>query len=506
MRNIVIIFLLTFLWSCTSCNENNPQNDTVTDIDLNSDSDTEYDESSDKVPDTELDEMPDLDEEECLPLLIDAPFPDKDNEGNITFCRPGCDTPSEKDPQCMSNLWKEQNEALCTLHPAHDCCGYPCVNEYLKPVTEEELIKEHESLAQYIPMHECDLMISPFEWSIDGTAGVVKSWNMSDGKVGFKISPVDLSVKEWPVKIKYVSYDIETQKYNFITPSRGQEQSYFKGNRIGLVADARSLDLNNSNIFLAYIGDDGKKELVFNSKVNFLAYEPALNDKWAFVNLRETKNSPYKMMYSKVGEWSWKALGEGTARYTSLSDNYLGICDEAKNGYICDLSKSPQSFSDCIKINKDGERMSLIKFNRENPKEFIFNLNGIGIVKGTIGSDKIESYENVITDFTEESAENSYTLSPYGFKGNLILYVEITSDGSFSGGRLCYYRLDKKKKYCMNKMDRDTSYEDGSTMFPYGFSEFEGKWLLYQKLSSTPLILRDMECYCKEEGICPFEE
>ncbi|HPV21340.1 MAG TPA: hypothetical protein PK102_06855, partial [bacterium] len=103
--------------------------------------------------------------------------------------------------------------------------------------------------------------------------------------------------------------------------------------------------------------------------------------------------------------------------------------------------------------------------------------------------------------------KNAYTLSPYGFKGNLILYVEVTyNDNSGSGGRLCYYRLDKKKKYCMKKMENDAVYPDGTTRYPYGFSEFEGKWLLYQKINSTPLILRDMECYCKEEGICPFEE
>ena len=55
-------------------------------------------------------------------------------------------------------------------------------------------------------------------------------------------------------------------------------------------------------------------------------------------------------------------------------------------------------------------------------------------------------------------------------------------------------------------MDDDKSYSDGTTIFPYGFSEFEGKWLLYQKLNSDPFILRDMECYCWEENICPFEE
>ena len=57
----------------------------------------------------------------------------------------------------------------------------------------------------------------------------------------------------------------------------------------------------------------------------------------------------------------------------------------------------------------------------------------------------------------------------------------------------------------MKKMDKDEEF-NGIPIYPYGDAEFEGKWLLYQKLNSTPLILRDMECYCKEEGVCPFEE
>jgi hypothetical protein len=197
-------------------------------------------------------------------------------------------------------------------------------------------------------------------------------------------------------------------------------------------------------------------------------------------------------------------LGEGAVRYSDIYENKLGIYDENRNGYICDLSKAPKSLSDCLKINRESETVAIIRINRNNSKEFVYNSNGKTIVKGTI-NDEIIEYEDIITEFDSETSKNGYSISPYQLSGDIMLYVQVTNDGSTSGGLLCYYRLDKKKGYCMKKMERDESYADGTTRYPYGFSEFEGKWLLYQKLNSTPLILRDMECYCKEEGVCPFE-
>jgi hypothetical protein len=356
-------------------------------------------------------------------------------------------------------------------------------------VTDEELIKDYESLAKYIPMHKCDLMINQFEWGLDGTGGVVKSWNMSDGKIGFHLIPSDLSILDWPNIRKAVMYDIATQKYHFIAPG-DQMQAYYKGNRILLSGDKRQLPKETRKNYLTYMGDDGSLRTVYPTAVEFLAYEPALNNKWAFVNL--SYGNGYRMMYAKVGEWKWTSFGEGTARYSDLHENNLGIYDENKNGYICDLSKAPKSFSDCLKINRENETVAIIRINRENPDEFVYNSNRQNIVKGKVTNNSIE-YEDIITEFNPETEKYGYTISPYQLRGNTLLYVQITNDGSQSGGLLCYYRIDKKKKYCMKKMERDKSYEDGTTIFPYGFSEFEGKWLLYQKINSTPLILRDMD-------------
>ena len=500
---------VALLFSCSSSHSPN-DTDILPDADsdgsdtetIDDDSDSQNSEivdDSDAKPDVDADQ--DTDSSECQPSLSEAPFPYYDANGKITFCRPNCDTPTADDPICIGNLWDEQNEKLCHEYPEYACCGTPCVLETLKPMTKEEV---DEMYTTNIAMHKCDLKINPWSWGYDGSHGVVKSWNMNDEKIGFHVYPAQLSPKKWSVGRKYITYDINTQKYSFIIPARAQEQAYYKGKRLALISDKRSYDLNNENIFLAYIGDDGKVDIVYDKKVKSISYEPALNEKWAFVNLVDSNGK--RMLYAKVGEWKWTSLGNGVANHTSLVDNYLGIYDEEKNGYICDLSKNPKSFSDCMKINRENEKVSIIELNKDDPSEFVFNLNGVGITTAKIKDEKIVDYQTIISDFTPETSDNAYTLSPYQFRGNLLLYVEITyRDGVGSGGRLCYYRMDKHKKYCMKKMEKDESYSDGTTIFPYGFSELEGKWLLYQKINSTPLILRDMECYCKEENICPFE-
>ena len=516
MQKNSIIVLFTALFFFVSCSSSHSSADSDTDSDCHTDSDdlTVIEDEDDNSQDLEIiddsyetpdyDADSDTDSDECQPSLSEAPFPYYDANGKITFCRPGCDTPTKKDPQCVRNLWDEQNEKLCHEYPEYACCGTPCVMESLKPMTIEDLVAYDPTARDFVSMHKCDLFINQMSWGLDGTGGVVKSWNISDGKIGFHMYPAKINPEKWFVGRKYITYDIVTQKYSFIVPAYTQEQAYYKGKRLALISDKRTLDLNNKSIFLAYIGDDAKVEIVYDKKVESISYEPALNEKWAFVNLVEPGSK--RMMYAKVGEWKWTSLGNGVANHTSLVGDYLGIYDENKNGYICDLSKKPKSFSDCMKINRENERVSVIELNKEDPSEFVFNLNGVGITKAKIENGKIVDYHTIISDFSDETTQNAYTLSPYQFKGNLLLYVEITyKDGVGSGGRLCYYRLDKDKKYCMKKMEDDKTYSDGTTKFPYGFSEFEGKWLLYQKRISDPFILRNMDCYCKEEGVCPLE-
>jgi len=515
MKSFTLLLVLMVFVSCT---KNNPKNDNlVTDNDHHGTSDLDTPDNSNNesdVPDTsddsgsENDVDTDISDDEliddCDPKLIDAPFPYYDKDGNITFCRPGCDTPTENYPQCASNLWKEQNNDLCHEQPEYDCCGYPCVLETLKPMTKNE-VDEAYTLSN-IPMHQCDIKLSPWSWGVDGSNGVIKSWNISDGKIGHFLYSTKLSVEDWPIQFKYVTYDINTQKYNLIAPARNQEQAYYKGNRIAMISDKRSLELNNSNIFLAYIGDDGKVEVIYNKIIAHIPYVPALNDKWVFVNVQEP-NQNSKAMYAEIGKWEWTTLNQGEGYAPVINGDNLYVTDE-NNSYICDLSKNPQSLADCLRMNEDDERIGSLYFDKDNGDRVVFSRKHEGAYKIILGEKDGDSYvrTDLITDFTEATAKYAYSLVPMALQGNLLLYEEVAVVNSRASGLLCYYRIDKKKKYCMKKMDKDKIAEDGTVIYPYSYAEFEGKWLLYQKRSSTSLILRDMECYCKEEGVCPFEE
>ena len=513
LRLFLGVLGLIFLLSCSSSKSGNNA-DALPDADADTqDSETidddfdsqdadiidDKDQSDDSDSDSDS-EKPDSDE--CQPPLSEAPFPYYDANGKITFCRPACDTPTDDDPICIRNLWDEQNDALCHEYPEYACCGFPCIMESFKPWTKERLAEEYPTLVEFIPMHKCDLAIGQVNWGGLGD-GVVKSWNMSDGKIGFQLYPAKLNYEPWPVANKYVTYDIATQKYSFIIPSRQQEQAYFKGKRLALISDKRSYDFDNENILLAYIGDDGKVEIVYDKKVKSISYEPALNEKWAFVNLVDSNGK--RMLYAKVGEWKWTSLGNGLGWEPGIVGDTLAIVDDNVNGWICDLSKHPKSLSDCKKVNRDGEKVRGIRINRENEKQFVYNSNFTKLVYLELKEYEF-FYKDLITDFTTETDLHKYSLAALQFRGNTLLFEEITDFNGVGGGLICYYRLDLNKKYCMKKMDDDKTYSDGTTKFPYGFGEFEGKWLLYQKRSSDPFILRDMDCYCKEERVCPFEE
>ncbi|HPG35975.1 MAG TPA: hypothetical protein PLG63_06540, partial [bacterium] len=65
----------------------------------------------------------------------------------------------------------------------------------------------------------------------------------------------------------------------------------------------------------------------------------------------------------------------------------------------------------------------------------------------------------------------------------------------------CFYRFDKKKSYCPQENIFSTSPDN-----LMGYNTFWGKWHLWKGIGRTAAFMRDWECYCKETGVCPFDE
>ena len=432
----------------------------------------------------------DSDAADC-PSLATAPFPYYKEDGTIHFCR-GCDTPTEKDPQCMRNLWEEQNKKLAKDHPEYDCYPYPCEMTKLKPMTKAEVDKNYTSFS----IHECDLSLNPLGWYHDGTNGSVKHWNLSGGIIGFHMTPVTIAPADYMTGNKAFTYDIEQKSYLALGPMTADMLSYRQGKMLLFSADFRSLELGIAHEYVGYYGTDGSYRVVYPKPIYFIAYTPANNENWVFANIQETDGGSYRMMYAKVGEWKWTSLGDGMGYYPDLQDNLLGVGDDTQ-GYVCDLSKTPQSLSACSKVARDKETAYVITFDKENENVFVYSSNVNRAITRVDMRGAAPVYEDIVIDFSSEiQAIGGYSLVPRTLRGKTLLYTEVGGGGSTA--RACFYRLDTKKRYCMKMIEKDNVYK-------YGYAEFEGKWLLYQRHASTPLVLRDMACYCEKEGICPFE-
>ena len=188
MKPFFPISILLFFLACNPSHHSTDADAVVPDGDIPTVDDAVEIEADDFIF-VEADELlTDADTVDCPPLAT-APFPYYKEDGTIHFCRE-CDTPTEKDPQCMRNLWEEQNKKLAKDHPEYDCYPYPCEMTKLKPMTKAEVDKNYTSFS----IHECDLSLNPLGWYHDGTNGSVKHWNLSGGIIGFHMTPVTIEI------------------------------------------------------------------------------------------------------------------------------------------------------------------------------------------------------------------------------------------------------------------------------------------------------------------------
>ncbi len=504
-RIILLSFLTLFVFSITSCDKDKAKTDgdIITDADIITDIDTEKsDEDASKDEDiTDIDTVQDEDEQPdtddiCAKVIDYSLLPFKDDKGNLHFCREGCDAPTASDPQCLSNLWKEDNEYFCKNYPEYDCCNYPCNMDNLRPMYDGDF--------EPMPIPECTVALNamdPIGWETGYYT--FKNFNFQDGKIGFPMHHVQSTFTKHVNSVKAFEYDVKTKKYSVKSLTSSDMLAYKNGNFLTYVTIKDTV----KRILTYY--SNGIYTAVYPKKVRFIAYTPALTDKWAFANIEERDGSPTYMTYAAVKghdgtasyeniAWNWVSLGAGIAYDPNIVDDRLVFYMDNFKGYICELDKEPKSIDECRLINRtiDGtmEEIRHPIMDKNNKNLIYYNPLGMtdGFMRVATSKEPWEYKKFTVTT----TYEDTYSLAVSQIKGNLISYENIIwedGDRDNQDNIVCLYRIDKEKSYC-----------------PAGHgarSEFDGHYMAWQAPGRSNLYLRDMECYCDmHPEVCPYDD
>ena len=505
-NSIIILFIALFFFVSCASSHSSTDSDAVPDSDSDNSGTADADVSEDSDPVDDSDKTPDADSDayndsdtpetvECLDLrynenTIKTPFPFKDANGKPTFCRPGCDTPTENDPQCVRNIWDWENwEVYQRYLEAQDkdqnqtteraCYPWPCVLPDMHAQTKAELSTFVSS---------CDRLLTVNGFSV--TMGTVWSNGMYDGVVGIQFQHHGSMI---------VEYDPERDEY--MTLGQNRALSFNEGRYVVEVYDRIPGDYpNDYKVFTVSVLRTEKGyfyELIRNNYEHRDKFSdpPFAGKNWALLRLTGGKT-----VYASSKDWEWHEIG-GINNYAgegNIVGDHLTFITNNRELYYCDLRKYPKHIDECFKLNRkyeDGyeELGHSPRIDLENEYRVVYNIYH----KNIFVEVDLRELEN--PRYTEHTISKLYSNS-WGWeidmlKGNRISYSDSADDDIG-----CFYRFDKQKTYCQKEKTFST---DPSDLM--GYNVFWGKWHLWKRITRPTAIIRDLECYCNETGICPLE-
>ena len=472
---------------------------TIADNDVDSEEDPEITNDSEEMPDLDNDADSDSDTPEtvaCLDLrynenTIKTPFPFKDANGKPTFCRPGCDTPTENDPQCVRNIWEWDNwdEYQVYLKAEKENPGQYSKREcYPWPCKLPDMTSDTDSGLRSV----CDRNVTVHGYRAD--MGGIWSHGMSEGLVGMEM--------EYSYHAgRTVEYDPEKDEYTTLGANFAPH-IFNRGRYVVLVSNTRAWNDSGHQTYVISVlkkGDEYFYEFIYDNENHnaFFSRPPFVGKDWALIQVCEGKDGRCDVKYAKADNWEWHSLNIGKVQEGNIVDDRLSfiINDDVaeRQIYYCDLSKYPSSIKECIKVTRkldSGYELGHSPRIDENDKNrlvfYSYTLPGGVLVEVKFEDGKEPAYKEIVV---------GRLARPNKIEGNLMMATSIPPEepSNLVG---CFYRFDKNKLYCPVKHDWPT--ED------MAFPTFSGKWQLYK--GEVSFTMRDWECYCKEEGVCPFEE
>ena len=519
--NLSVVLLVFLVFSCSSSKSQN-DSDILPDADADSDnaeiadddSDSQSSEINDDFNET-LDEdsdedvgrdadhniIPDTDSDEdlaCLDLrynenTIKTPFPFKDANGKPTFCRPGCDTPTENDPQCVRNIWdwenwEEQQDYLKEQEKdpnqtkERSCYPWPCKLPDMHAKTKAELNTFISS---------CDRLLTVNDFSV--SMGTVWTHGMYDGVAGMQLQHSSMIVE----------YDPEKDEYTIVGQTR--HLSFNEGRYITEVYDSYAgIHPNTYKSFTVSIlkTEEGYSYELIRVNNDEFSDPPFAGKNWALLRL----NGGGKTVYASSKDWVWHDLA-GINNYAgegNIVGDHLTFITNNRELYYCDLRKYPKHIDDCFKLNRKNESGEeelghSPRIDVENEYRVVYNIHG---QPKFVEIDLHDLNDVKYTEYTiEKKSENSWGWEINMLKGNRISYSDFfnLSDG-MADDIGCFYRFDKKKTYCPAD---STFVTHGDELM--GYNVFWGKWHLWKRTTRPTAVMRDLECYCKETDVCPLE-
>lgn len=516
LRLFLVVSGLIFLLSCSSSNSSN-DSDSIPDSDIDTQDSETVDDDSDPQDSEIIDDSdvtPDQDSDsdtpetvECLDLRYNenttkTPFPFKDANGKPTFCRPGCDTPTENDPQCVRNIWEWDNweeyqvylkaqEKDPNQQKERECYPWPC-----------KLPDMHANSTLETFASKCDRWLTVNDFSAND--GTVWSHGMSDGIAGMNFGHSTRVVEYDPEKDEYSTvghssvlgfnenryvvevYDSDPDRFN-------EPDKYSKVKRFIV-----SISRKNGEYYYELIHDNP-------SHGSFLSRSPLVGKNWVLIHVRETQQSSETVIkYASSKDWEWHELA-GINNYAgegNIVGDHLTFITNNRELYYCDLRKYPKHINDCFKLNRKDESGNeelghSPRIDLDNEYRVVYNVYGtptfVEVNLKDLNNPKYTEYK------VEKKHQNAADWEIDMLKGNRISYSEMIGTPDWFG---CFYRFDKQKTYCPTKHTFENYYGDDLM----GYNVFWGKWHLWKRIGRPTAIIRDLECYCEETGICPTEE
>ncbi|HRZ78868.1 MAG TPA: hypothetical protein P5044_02570 [bacterium] len=517
MRNILIILLLFLFWSCTSCNGNNPKNDSdsLADNDTKNDidsvrTDKDIDDLSDDPSDEVLTESDDEWERDVeIPDMSGNPYWEEysDSDKNIAYYYYGDKPVKSSDPEDVKALWSKVCGGdmceECTPAPYDQCSENYAFESIMVNGTGDYFSKKASEAGKF----QCDALLTAGWWYASDIANTVL-FNEVDGKI---LSAMQNGTTSWQGGGAY-AYDINTRKVERI--GRG----YMDGwqNRKYYFVSTYDQRIDSDYPDSPYYGPKNRHLLYYDKELNKYGYALKFAETPSeLVDVRASETylfmSAYfggdatdmRLLYTKIGEWNkWKELtykkdtlygSERRAGYPSMIDSFVVYFDYDIQVQFCDLSKGDAG---CFKVSREDEygRYPLLK----DKNTVIYSS------QETTGDKKVRL---VMADITNKS-DIKYTvlyewselnsIQAGDFDEKHILFMRKYSNGGTTDVKdTCLYRFKDGKVVCMEE--------------PFDLKIIKDSGYLYNHVyvfqSKEELVVRDLECYCDfYPAKCPLSD